>query len=247
MALEHVQPGDLLTSQLINAIIDALGQLDAKIDKCCEEMKPKIFIDRIDPREQDSGQPVTIIGGGFLPDEIKDNVLIGGQPVTTFHEVTRSIIEAVVPPLPADRIKPEVEVIVRNSNGHTSGTMAVPVVQRPSPVQKVALVKLAPAGKVEAGLRYGMELLLVSKPPDKFELLVVMRMKTDGKTLLRTAITTGEIQKVEFEMPADPVTIETTLLKEQKAVDTQTYPFVVGESTPVPVDPNALLRDFPIR
>lgn len=157
--LEHVQPGDLITSQLINDIIDALRNLDAKIDKCCEEIKPtptpgKLFIGSIDPKEAAFDQLVDIIGGGFIPDEKGNVVVIGDQPVVKFGKITTSVIQAVVPRLDLEK-STKVSVIVANANGKVGASLMVgprtpDVVFVPTPPEVVEMMlKMAEVTKTD--------------------------------------------------------------------------------------------------
>lgn len=134
--LSTVQPGDLITSQLMNDIINALNaleaqlnQLDAEVKKCCEEIdkrpteRAKVFIDHVEPAKAAFGETVTIVGGGFVPHESKNSVAIGKEPVTKFGKVTESSIEVVVP-LEVKKAA-TVRVVVKNDDGDAEGKMTV--------------------------------------------------------------------------------------------------------------------------
>jgi Methyltransferase domain/IPT/TIG domain len=163
--LARVQPGDLITAELINAIIDSLQAIDAKTDECLKRINPPPsapaapFIKLIDPPQAEAGQIIDIRGGGFLA-SLKDNeVAIGGLPVTTFGKVTTSLIQAMVPNLGVAE-GTRVPVVVKNKNGAAKTELVVgrrppDVVFVPTPPEVVAgMLKLA--GVNEADLVYDL-------------------------------------------------------------------------------------------
>jgi hypothetical protein len=126
--IARVQPGDLITAELMNGIIDSLQAIDAKADRCLDRItqwpgEPVApFIKLIEPPRARADEIVDIMGGGFIPDLEANKVVIGGRSVTTSGKVTTSLIQATVPPLdvPAGT---RVSVVVENRNGAARGEL----------------------------------------------------------------------------------------------------------------------------
>ena len=102
--LAHVQPGDLITSQFINDLIDLLASFNTNLDSFNErlatlnaalaalnarvsalenrpeEPRDTILIERIEPPDVVYGQSINIIGGGFILNDAATKVLIDGAP-----------------------------------------------------------------------------------------------------------------------------------------------------------------------
>jgi hypothetical protein len=65
---EHVRPGDVITSDLLNRIIDKLNELEGKIGTGGGGTGGQQIITRLDPEEeQAAGQPLTIFGNFDFP------------------------------------------------------------------------------------------------------------------------------------------------------------------------------------
>jgi hypothetical protein len=185
MALEHVQPGDLITSQLINDIIDALGKLDAKITKCCEGkdttptsppqtsppqtpppdgQKPNPVIERVVPGDASPNDTVTIHGRGFGSKSSGLQVSIAGKAAKVGN-VTDTSIDVVVPTL-GFRERAKVDVVVTlDDRFEARGTMTVGPA---SGTRKtgIALVKVGPEGKLVAGRKYRLTFSVTSTGKD---------------------------------------------------------------------------------
>jgi Methyltransferase domain len=149
-----VQPGDLITAELINAMIDSLQSIDAKADECLDRIRESPgepiapFIDRIDPPQAAAEEIVDIVGGGFIADAAGNSVAIGGQPATKFGRITTSLIQVMVPRL--DVVEgTRVSVVVENRTGGAKselifGRRAPDVAFVPTPPEVVnAMLKMA--------------------------------------------------------------------------------------------------------
>jgi hypothetical protein len=204
-----VQPGDLITSELINAIIDALGGLDAKITKCCEEHKEpepkpeepkeKVFIEEVLPANAIFEEMVNIIGGGFIPDAAGNEVTIGGAPVRKFGKVTKSLIQATVPVLKIKK-QTQVAVLVENANGEAKHPLNVApektpdVVFVPSPPEVVnEMLKLAKVGKTDVVFDLGSgDGRIVIAAAAKFNARKAVGVELDAALIKRATVAATE-------------------------------------------------------
>jgi hypothetical protein len=251
--LDHVQPGDLITSALLNTIIDALVKLDEKITKCCEaidslpkkpgETKPvedetrRMVIDRIVLSDASPGDTVTI-SGRFVPDLIRNRVSIGGKEAKV-ATVTETEIDVVVPTF-GFRKRTPVDVVVGDPAGvHATSRMTV---GSPEKALKtgVALVNVTPAGALTPGTKYTLGFIVASTGKDN---LTVAVLSIDPRTGKRRGELTGKefsfasktTQKFEvpFQMPKQGAVLEVTLTKGDTVITSESYPFVVAQEPPV--------------
>jgi IPT/TIG domain len=260
--LDHVQPGDLITSALLNAIIDALVKLDEKITKCCEaidtlpkepadttpgETRPdeetsKMVIERIVPFDASPGDTVTITGAGFISDKTQTRVSIGGKLAKITGNVTTTQIEVVVPTF-GFRKRSKVDVVVGDPTGvHATSEMTV------GPLDKalktgVALLDVTPAGTLTAGLKYIVEFIVGSTAKDNLKVTVVSLDPKSGKRTAQLAsrefsFATKTTQKFEvaFALPKQGCVIEVSLSKGDKVVTSESYSFVAGQEPPVDIN-----------
>jgi IPT/TIG domain len=272
MALEHVQPGDLITSQLINDIIDALGKLDAKITKCCQEkdttptsppqtpppvtsppqttppdttppdgQKPKLVIDRVVPGDASPNDTVTIIGRGFGSKASGIQVTIGAKAVTKFGKVTDESIEVVVPTL-GFRERARVDVVVTlDDRSEAKGTMTVGPRQGELKTG-IALLKVAPTGKLVAGTNYTLEFIAGSTGKDNLAVEVALINAKGQKTgrLVKKefsfAAQTTQKFEVPLAMPKKAAVMEVDLLNEKTVVASESFTFTEGQDPPVNTD-----------
>jgi hypothetical protein len=120
--LQHVNPGDIISSQLVNYLIDAVIDLDQRLS-ALQAVTPSgpIVISTFEPAvEQAIGQVLVINGSGFLFPPEQNVVRIDSTQVTSFRPGSTSArLEFIVPPViptvpPGGR---NVLVSVQNSTG----------------------------------------------------------------------------------------------------------------------------------
>lgn len=162
--IPHVQPGDIISSELINAIIDALGGLDKKITECCEEHakepqpeepRGKIFIDDVVPDKAAYGDFIDIVGGGFIPDKRGNEVTIGGEKVLKFGNVTETLIEAMVPVLKYKKLTLTSVVVENTRNGRAKHRLSAGPEKTPDvvwvPTDEKVVEEMLNLAKVDKG------------------------------------------------------------------------------------------------
>jgi hypothetical protein len=171
--LDHVHPGDLITSQLLNEIIDRLNALQAQVDKCCADVvKPgtgpepepepepgeppvepeprgKLQIFDTDPKETEVGGTVVVHGTGFIPKAGRNLVTLNKERVEQVLEETEKNIAFIVPK--PDAILPaRLRLAVSNENG--SDYVLLQVAASTAGKLVVRLVEVKPTRqKVETG------------------------------------------------------------------------------------------------
>jgi len=146
--LAHVLPGDLITSQFINDLIDQLAAFNANLaslnaglssfdeavamldqrvaalENRSEEPRETLLIERIEPPDVMYGDTINIIGGGFIVNDPATSILIDGVPATQVTVLATALIRAVVPALQYQQSVP-VEITVENRRGVTTSKLIV--------------------------------------------------------------------------------------------------------------------------
>lgn len=116
--LQYVRPGDLITAEFMNRIIDELQSLRSGIGAGSTSVPGRVAIDRFEPPHSVRiGDELTIFGSGFGRAE-SNVVTFGSEIVTSFKGgsgVDRLILT--VPPMPGVGAGTVVSVTVGNSNG----------------------------------------------------------------------------------------------------------------------------------
>jgi len=120
--LQHVSPGDIISSNLVNYLIDSIIDLDQRLS-ALQAVTPSgpIVITSFEPSiEQAVGQVLVINGSGFLFPPEQNVVRIDSTQVTSFRAGSTSArLEFIVPPV-VPAIPPggrNVVVSVQNSTG----------------------------------------------------------------------------------------------------------------------------------
>jgi len=123
--LQHVNPGDIISSNLVNYLIDAVIDLDQRLS-ALQAVTPSgpIVITTFEPAiEQSIGQVLVINGSGFLFPPEQNVVRIDSTQVTSFRPGSTSArLEFIVPP-----VIPTVPVGGRNAVVSVQNSLGGPV------------------------------------------------------------------------------------------------------------------------
>jgi len=169
--IERVHPGDLITSQLLNDIIDRLNALQVKVDKCCEDLEKepepapgepprdeeptKLTVIGVAPDAAEVGDTVTVSGTGFIRGANK--ITIGKAEVTNITRESPTRIDLVVPN-PRAVLPSDLRLEVSNRNGTDFVILRV---ERTTGGARVSILDVKPK-KITSGIKLAM-LLQASK------------------------------------------------------------------------------------
>lgn len=116
--LNPVRPGDLITSDFMNRLLDHLDTLEQRIQDLEDDASTgqQVRITGFFPEdEQEVGRILTIEGRNFLIPPSLNQVTIEDIPVVEYDESTPTLLRVRVPSIPG--VPTEVTVRVENSNG----------------------------------------------------------------------------------------------------------------------------------
>jgi hypothetical protein len=132
---DRVEPGDVITSELINYVLSKLREHDDRLgDIESNPTDTRVTISEIIPPDQEAiNRPLELRGTNYLFPPEQNTVRVGGVPVTQFLASSPTFLRFVIPRGP-DTTRP-VEIEVVNSNGRVARiyrvTSEVPVVGSP--------------------------------------------------------------------------------------------------------------------
>lgn len=116
--LNPVRPGDLITSDFMNRLLDHLDTLEQRVQDLEDAASTgqQVRITGFSPEdEQEVGLTLTIEGQNFLIPAPQNQVTINDIPVTEFGLSSPGLLRVTVPPIPG--VPTDVTVRVENSNG----------------------------------------------------------------------------------------------------------------------------------
>lgn len=101
--IPHVQPGALIKASFVNELIDAIEQLDARLEKVEKGPGPPdtggVVVDSVTPPTAREGDPVTIKGKNFGASKGASMVTFDGEPPALITAWTDEEIVCIVPDL----------------------------------------------------------------------------------------------------------------------------------------------------
>jgi hypothetical protein len=116
--LNPVRPGDLITSDFMNRLLDHIDTLEERIANLEDDIDSElqVRITQFEPQgEQEVGRTLSILGQNFLFPPSQNQVTINGIPATDFGLSSPTRIRVTVPQITG--VPTDVVIRVENSNG----------------------------------------------------------------------------------------------------------------------------------
>ena len=116
--LNRVEPGDLITAEMFNALVDCVEDLRSDVDSLADQTSA-LRITSIVPTSAVVGDPVTVHGFNFVTPVALNQLTVGGAAITSF--LFGSGPDQLIFATPALANLPRtVDVVVTNANGQDS-------------------------------------------------------------------------------------------------------------------------------
>jgi hypothetical protein len=164
---QNVQPGDLITSEFMNLIIDALRSLELRISnlEAGESTgRPPVLIGRSPSGDVEVNSLLTVVGRNFSRPSELNTVMLGGVPINQFSDSDDRNLHFTVPNVFAG-LPREVSLSVRNEFGEAPNQLQVRLLPRAQPQggQVVIFNQTAALGEILEGNTYDLAWLVDSQ------------------------------------------------------------------------------------
>jgi len=178
-SFQRVQPGDLISADLMNRLIDAFRSLDTRVTNLEEGDSPTanpVLLDRSPTGDVEVNSLLTLIGRNFLIPPQNNTVILDGVPIQSFAASDDKNLRFTIPDV-FSTLPRTVSVFVRNAFGDSS-QLQIRLLPRP-PQQGgdvVVFNQTKPLGKIVIGQTYNLAWLVDSQTllPATYNLTVVL-------------------------------------------------------------------------